>query len=102
MQIKDTLSPEVIFERTHKGRAAVIGADSTLSPQARQLLLMLTGYTPIGDLAALLHLSHPRPLVDELLAQGLIRPVEACKTRQRGEWFGRQIGSSQPYPTQRR
>ena len=102
MQIQDTLSPDVIFERTHQGRSVVIAADSTLSPQARQLLLMFTGYTPVGDLIALLRVSHPRPLVDELLAQGLIFPVVMCKTRQRGEWFGRQIGSLEPYPTQRR
>ena len=102
MQIQDTSSPEVIFERTHQGRVVVIGTDSTLSPQARQLLLMLTGYTPIGDLAALLHLAHPRPLVDELLAHGLIRSVEEYKTQQRGEWFGKQVGAAQPYPRHRR
>lgn len=84
---------DTVFERTDEGRVAALKPDSGLNRQAQRLLLMMTGYTPLADLLALLDEDVPLEAatgaVDELLQRQLIRPVDALPHGARVKWFGR-------------
>ncbi len=93
-QIHDTPPSDMVFERTHDGRIAAVNEDNRPSPHAKQLLLMVNGYTPLRDLLSLLGLPDQSLLADELLGLGLIKPAKTCAIPQRNEWFGKQMGSA--------
>lgn len=91
---------DTVFERTDEGRVAVLKPDSGLSRQEQRLLLMMTGYTPLANLLALLDEDVPLEAatgaVDELLQRQLIRPVDALPHGARVKWFGRPGAAANP------
>ena len=85
--------PDIVFERTDQGRLVALRADHGLSLGARRLLLMMTGYTPLADLLALMDDEVPMDevaeVVEELQLHQLIRPVYALSVDGlHVHWFG--------------
>lgn len=74
-QLYDDLSDDSVFERTPLGCMSTFKQPEDLLPLERRLLLMVTGYTPIKDLMALLDQAAPITLASRLLERGLIQPV---------------------------
>lgn len=92
---------DTVFERTDRGRLLVLKKDNGLSGQAQRLLLMMTGYTPLADLLALLDeevsLQAMAEVIDELQHHQLIRPVYALSCDgSRVHWFGAHRVSARP------
>lgn len=84
---------DTVFERTDRGRLVALKRDHGLSGEAQRLLLMMTGYTPLADLLALLEEDvSPQSMADmveELLHHQLIQPVYALSCDgSRVHWFG--------------
>ncbi|HIV71118.1 MAG TPA: hypothetical protein H9903_09320 [Candidatus Aquabacterium excrementipullorum] len=88
----DTSLHDTVFERTDQGRVTALRQDNGLNREAQRLLLMMTGYTPLADLLALLDegvsMDAAHEVVDELLHRQLIRPVDALPYGSRVKWFG--------------
>lgn len=88
----DNRLQDTVFERTEQGRVAVLKPDNGLDRAQQRLLLMMTGYTPLADLLALLDegvsLEVANEVVDELLHRQLIRPADASPHGSRVKWFG--------------
>lgn len=69
-----------VFQRTFKGQAAVLaGACADLEEQARRLLMMVNGFTPLQVLAGLLPLKVESAcaLMQRLQDQGLVQEADA-------------------------
>lgn len=67
---------DAIYRRTRLGQHAAIGEFPALDADARRLLLVVNGITPIGQLAKLApQLGEPR-IAESLLRSGMI---EACR-----------------------
>lgn len=88
----DNSLQDTVFERTDQGRVAALKPDNGLNREQQRLLLMMTGYTPLADLLALLDEGVSEEtangVVDELLHRQLIRPVDALPYGSRVKWFG--------------
>lgn len=71
------LAPEVVYERTRAGQCQILTSRMALSPLESRLLAIMTGFTKLEDLLALLGESElPHAAVDKLLQAGFIKPVE--------------------------
>lgn len=92
------LAPEVVFERTRAGQCQILTSRVALSPLESRLLAIMTGFTKLEDLLALLGESElPHAAVDKLLQAGFIKPVQA-RTRMGADtqpmWKGRPHSAS--------
>jgi hypothetical protein len=99
MQFQVATAPETCFERTRAGQCEILTQNAALGALDRRLLALVNGYTPLGDLLALLGESEvPQQTVMALLKAGLIRraPTAPKKPAFPGvdfksgnlEWFG--------------
>lgn len=89
-QLYDDLSDDSVFERTPLGCMSTFKRPQDLLPQEHRLLLMVTGYTPIKDLMALLDQAEPITLASRLLERGLIQPVMDTAASYKTGWpFGK-------------
>jgi hypothetical protein len=99
MRSQTVIGPETCFERTRAGQCEMLSQRETLSPIERRLLAIVNGYTPLGDLLALLGEAEvPQDTITKLLDAGCLRPVtpKPRKVNLSGvdfrsaniEWFG--------------
>lgn len=91
------LSDDSVFERTALGGMSTFRQPVGLSPLEHRLLLMVTGFTPIKDLMALLDEAAPVTLVTGLLERGLIQPALATAASYKSSWpFGSRDPARRP------
>jgi hypothetical protein len=99
MQSQPIVVPETCFERTRPGQCEMLTQRASLNPLDRRLLAIINGFTPLGDLLALLGETEvPQDSVTRLLNAGFMRVVPATprKLKVSGldiragnvEWFG--------------
>jgi hypothetical protein len=79
------VTADSVFERTRAGQCELLNHECSLGPIDKRLLAIVTGYTPLGDLLALLgETTCPSESVYKLLEDGLIKIAEKKnKKRQR-------------------
>jgi hypothetical protein len=68
------LTADAVLERTRSGQCETLSQSSRLSAQERRLLAILTGFTSLGDLLALLGETEvPQAVLAKLMDEGLVR-----------------------------
>lgn len=66
-----------VFERTPAGQFELLSTRPKLAPHERKVLAVLTGFTPLSDLLALMgEESSARETVQKMADMGLIRATE--------------------------